>query len=175
MSKHSKQNGSIILGLCIGLCLAIVLALVTASKIHSTNKVEFCTSCHEMKTFYQTWVLSAHGHAQKGAMKARCVDCHLPESNILTYLTTKAKAGAKDYIAHINSKKVDWIARRKERHSYTYESGCKKCHKELVVPGIPIKAFLAHRAYELGETDKTCISCHQNVGHGDLLLALNNQ
>jgi cytochrome c nitrite reductase small subunit len=170
-----KQNGSIILGLCIGLCLAVILALVAAAKIHSSNQIEFCTSCHEMKTFYQTWRTAAHGQANKGAVKARCVDCHLPEDGLLTYLGTKAKAGAKDYLAHVSAKKVDWVAKRNERETYTYETGCKKCHKQLVAPGIPIKAFLAHRAYELGETDKTCISCHHNVGHGDLLLALNNQ
>ncbi|MBT8764308.1 NapC/NirT family cytochrome c [Desulfohalobiaceae bacterium Ax17] len=175
MPKQKKQNRSLVLGLCIGSCLAIVLALVGAAQIHSTNKVKFCASCHEMQTFYKTWVEAGHGLAQKGAMKAKCVDCHLPEEGLLTYLGTKAKAGANDYIAHIIRKKVDWVAKREEREKYTYETGCKKCHKELVAPGIPIKAFLAHRTYELGETDKTCISCHHNVGHGDLLLALNNQ
>ena len=53
-----------------------------------------------------------------------------------------------------------------------YESGCRECHENIVAPGIPIKAFTAHRQYQLGYTRENCISCHQTVGHGDVVTAM---
>jgi cytochrome c-type protein NapC len=31
-----------------------------------------------------------------------------------------------------------------------------------------LKAFNGHRAYFSGNTDKHCVSCHENVGHKNL-------
>ncbi len=156
----------------------LLLSFVVASVVRSTNTVNFCASCHEMRVFYETWNVSPHGKAEKGVIKAKCADCHLPQKDVLTYLTAKAFYGVNDIGAHFVKKKVDWIAKwegREEHVHEAYESGCKKCHKDLIAPGIPIKAFLAHRAYELGETRKTCISCHKHVGHGDLVYAIRSR
>ncbi len=178
MSQIGGTKGAVTIGLIIGFLIAIVLSLVTASKVKSTSTPKFCVSCHEMKVFHETWEQSAHGKARMGAIKAKCVDCHLPHDGIIDYLIVKTKAGIHDYIAHMQGKKPDWISKWKNRgpHAHeAYESGCKKCHKELTAPGIPLKAFTAHRAYELGETLLHCMDCHQMAGHGDIVLALQNQ
>jgi len=175
MNDIGGTKGAVITGVIIGFFFAIVLALVAASKIESTSTVKFCSSCHEMKIFENTWAEAAHGVNQMGVMKAKCVDCHLPHEGVVDYLITKSKAGIHDYIAHIRGKKTDWISKWKNRGPHVhgaYESGCKKCHKKLIAPGIPIKAFTAHRAYELGETKLNCIDCHHMAGHGDLVLAI---
>ena len=169
-------KGGLLSGFIIGICITIILALLAGAQVRSTSKVRFCASCHEMQPFYQTWQMAVHGTSKMGVIKAKCTDCHLPNRSFMGYLIAKLRFGINDYWAHYFKKKetlpliwmAEWEGTKTKAHQ-GYESGCKKSHKDLVAPGIPLKAFKAHRAYELGETDKTCISCHQMVGHGDLL------
>ncbi len=172
-SKVSGQVGPILI---FGISVTISLCLLATLMVVSTSKVEFCISCHEMMPFYNTWYNGIHGPAKRGIVKAKCVDCHLPHDSLGHYLVAKVAYGMNDFWAH-NFKKVEtlpetwikeWEGIKPKAHK-GYESGCRECHKSLVAPGIPLKAFSAHRAYELGETKKTCISCHHMVGHGDLL------
>lgn len=114
---------------------------------------------------------SSHGTAAKGIAVAECVDCHLPHGTVF-YLATKAKSGFNDAIAHIFKSNYNWIEKREHRDRYTYESGCKRCHENLVAPEITIKAYMAHRDYLIGATDKSCAYCHTDIGHGDLLWKL---
>ncbi len=171
------NKANLILGVFIGVVLALILSLVTASKVISTGKAEFCSSCHEMKVFYETWAEGVHGPAKMGVVKAQCADCHLPHDNLLSYLVSKFKFGLNDYLGHLRGKGtpkywlVHWEHKKPYQHQ-AYESGCRECHQELVAPGIPLKAFTAHRQYELGLTRETCISCHQSVGHGDVITAM---
>ncbi|AEH46066.1 NapC/NirT cytochrome c domain protein [Thermodesulfatator indicus DSM 15286] len=171
------NKSSLILGIIVGIVVAAFGSLIAASKIVSSNEVKFCASCHPMKTFYETWEASVHGPAQKGAMKAKCADCHLPHDGFTNYLITKMKAGLNDYLANMQGKGSTpqyWLERwaKQGADKHVYESSCRKCHQELVAPGIPLKAFSAHRQYELGMTKETCISCHRNVGHGNLMMVM---
>jgi cytochrome c-type protein NapC len=64
---------------------------------------------------------------------------------------------------------IDWHGIRERREEFVYDSGCLNCHKYLqeVTEGNR-KAFRAHRSYFSGETDRKCVSCHENVGHNRL-------
>ncbi len=171
------MKAGIILGLIVGVIITVVFALITASKVVSTGRAEFCGSCHEMKVFVETWEAGIHGPAKKGIVKAQCADCHLPHGNVLSYLVNKFKFGLNDYIGHLKGKgkPEHWLEHWKHKVPYkhqAYESGCRECHENIVAPGIPIKAFTAHRQYQLGYTRENCISCHQTVGHGDVVTAM---
>ncbi len=170
----NSNGGAVLVACLIAFLVALVLAFFSAQKVKSTSTVEFCNSCHEMHPFHQTWAAGKHGYDSMGVIRAKCVDCHLPHDSLWNYLKTKMKAGLHDMKAHLIGKKTDWLALWKNRGPYVheaYESGCKECHKKLVAAGIPTKAFTAHRAYELGETERTCLDCHHEVGHGDLVSA----
>ncbi len=172
MNLLKENSGAAALWILIGFVLAIIVSFVTAVQVKSTSTVQFCNSCHEMNPFYDTWVTGPHGLDKKGAIRARCVDCHLPHDSLMNYLTTKTKAGIHDAKAHWMGKKTEWLKQWKERGPYVheaYESGCLECHKELVAPGIPAKAVSAHKAYLAGQTERNCIDCHHMVGHGDLV------
>jgi len=151
--------------------LAAGAALVASFSYHmieATGEPEYCKTCHEMEQFHDAWQSGAHGSEEKGVRKATCVDCHLPHDGTLNYLVTKARTGMHDLWAHYTGVETDWEARLDMRNSYTYDSGCRKCHVELVAPGISIKAINAHRDYRLEATEKTCVDCHYETGHGDL-------
>lgn len=162
----------------VGFVVAVFFMLFSTAQIVSTNKVSFCASCHEMKVFHETWKMAAHGTIHKGAARAKCVDCHLPHGGFMKYVITKIAYGINDYFAHITGKKATvqhWIAHWQRKKPYVhkaYESGCKSCHKQIIGNGVPLKAITAHKAYLIGETEKTCISCHHMVGHGDVLAVL---
>ncbi len=167
-----SHGGSTIVACIIAFLIALLVAFFTATQVKSTSTVEFCNSCHEMHPFYKTWAAGKHGVDAMGAVRARCVDCHLPHDSLANYLTVKTQAGLHDMKAHAMKKKTAWLEIWKNRGPYVheaYESGCKECHKKLVAPGIPVKAFTAHKAYLVGQTKRTCIDCHHEVGHGDLV------
>ncbi len=176
MGRWVYDNKKLILSFFVGVVVMAFLSLLIGAQVEATSEVKFCKSCHEMGPFYETWQVGIHGTSDKGIIKARCVDCHLPHKSYIGYLVAKVKFGINDFWAHYFKETEtlpqtwisEWEGTKPKAHK-GYESGCKKCHKNLVAPGIPLKAFTAHRAYELGETDKTCISCHHMVGHGDLL------
>ena len=64
---------------------------------------------------------------------------------------------------------IDWHGIRERREEFVYDSGCLNCHKYLqeATEGSRM-AFRAHRRYFSGETDRKCVSCHENVGHNRL-------
>jgi len=165
ISRGFKQffGGCIIGGILMG-----AVALFSVHMVEATSDAEFCGSCHEMQVFCDAWEEGAHGPAHKGIVAAKCTDCHLPHEGTVKYLIAKAKTGTHDVIAHLTKKDTDWIANLEHREKFTYESGCRKCHIELEVPGISLKGFKAHRDYTTGETEETCISCHFDAGHKDL-------
>lgn len=167
-----------ILGVVVGGIVVFLFSLVTASQFRRTGKIAFCNSCHEMGIFYGTWKEGPHGLVHLGAVRAKCVDCHLPHDGTIRYMGAKVYYGVNDYIAHISGKKATkkhWLEHWERKKPYVhqaYESSCRGCHKEIIGNGVPIKAILAHKAYLNGETHKNCISCHHMVGHGDVLAVL---
>ncbi len=170
VSRWRGPRAILLFGIIIGGIAASIGSLVAAWQIEVTSTPEFCASCHEIEQFRVAWAEGPHGSMEKGVVSASCVDCHLPpaEDGILQYLTAKGMSGTKDIISHYRGHEPDWVANLEKREEFTYETGCKKCHVELVAPGIPLKAFLAHRDYKNGQTSKTCIECHPQVGHGNL-------
>ncbi len=176
MRKIQTKGMVLLIVASMAIVVMTAFSLTVASVIKSTNRVEFCASCHEMGLFYETWKESVHGRAEKGVVRAKCVDCHLPYSNMAAYLYKKAKKGISHYSAHITKKEIDWLSVVEKNRSYLkgeYDRGCKTCHKSLVAPEISLKAFRAHRAYETGQTNRSCVTCHNNIGHKDLKDALN--
>ena len=90
----------------------------------------------------------------------------------MAYFWAKGTSGTKDIYYHLLGHEPDWVANLERHEAYTYESGCRQCHVELVAPGVPLKAITAHRDYEVGQTTETCIGCHAETGHGDLRAVL---
>ena len=53
------------------LIAAVALVIVFVAAIEMTSTSSFCSSCHYMKSFYQSWKTSSHG-------KIECKVCHYP-------------------------------------------------------------------------------------------------
>jgi cytochrome c-type protein NapC len=160
----------------IGLPLVAAVAWVlTDTAFRKTAGKAFCVTCHSMALFAATHERDLHGGNNPAGVKALCVDCHLPHDNGLHYLVAKGRTGLRDvWVELVHSREsVNWVALREERESFVYDSGCLRCHQELAqATASTPAAFLAHRAYFLGDTTRTCVSCHPRVGHRGLDEAL---
>ncbi len=160
---------AVVLSGIIGFVVAGVAALISAQMIENTSTPQFCSSCHEMKPMYEAWLKGPHGPLgnKGGAVRATCVDCHLPHDNVVTYLIAKASTGAEDILGHVfsggyaNNPKY-WLDKLNESGSYVYIENCKHCHQ--VLPDNQ-----SHRKIKTGMISDNCLRCHWYVGHGEEL------
>ena len=169
MIKLDKKNLKRIILSAIALAVVVLVASVSFYHVvEETGSPEYCKSCHEMQFFYDTWEQAPHGASFDGTRKAVCADCHLPHEGTPKYIIAKTYFGVNDVWAHFTKRNINWLELRDRRIGHVFDSGCKQCHTELVAAGIPLKAIMAHRDYNNGQTEKRCVDCHLDVGHGDL-------
>jgi trimethylamine-N-oxide reductase (cytochrome c) cytochrome c-type subunit TorY len=162
--KEKVRN--LIMGGIVGLIVGGVASLISAQMIENTAEPEFCGSCHEMKPMFEAWEKGPHGPLgnRRGAIRAGCADCHLPHTNVLSYLLNKGKFGINDFVAHLfkegYTKDLEhWIEKRKERDHYVFVSNCYRCHTNL-------PKNVLHEKLKKGEIKGNCLTCHWYVGHG---------
>ena len=174
VSKGTKQPKksrlALWVGMVMGLLLTLVVVLASGFMVETTNTDKFCVTCHVMTPFRTAWQNSVHGGKNPQGFAAQCVDCHLPHGNFVEYLTAKAITGTHDVIANLSIDPLehDWKKNSEEnRHKFTFDSACRKCHHDLTPEGIPHGGLRAHRTYLLGEIQKQCTDCHPHVGHHD--------
>ena len=149
---------------------AVVLAswVVTETMVQQTAGEEFCGSCHTMAPMVASYNADVHGGNHPQGVQAKCTQCHIPADNVVVYLVNKARFGLHDAWAQLtyDLDAIDWHEKRAHRELYVFDSGCLECHEELQTATMSQPAaFVAHRPYFLGETQRKCVSCHPNVGH----------
>jgi cytochrome c-type protein NapC len=161
--------------------ICVVLAVVGVGMVaswaaldtafHATGDYEFCTSCHAYAPIAAAYREDPHGGNNEFGVRAACNDCHLPHDNSLHYFWVKAKHGVVDPTMELLKEphEIDWHAIRERREEFVYDSSCLNCHKYLqeATEGNRMAAR-AHKRYFSGETDRMCVSCHENVGHNRL-------
>ncbi len=150
---------------------AIASWAVMDTAFHATADYEFCTSCHSYEPIAAAYRESVHGGNNDVGFRAACNDCHLPHDNSLHYFLVKAKHGVKDPVLALLKKPedIDWHGIRERREEFVYDSACLECHKNLLQATEGSRmAFRAHRRYFEGDSDRKCVSCHENVGHNRL-------
>lgn len=159
----------VVLSVIGGIIIGGAASLISAQMVENTGKPEFCASCHEMKPMYETWLKGPHGPLgnKRGAVRAVCVDCHLPHDNVVSYLIAKGTSGMRDFIAHAfkggyMDNPSHWLEKLNEPEKYTYIESCKHCH--TVLP-----KNKSHLAMEKGKVSDNCLNCHWYVGHGEVL------
>ena len=146
--------------------------LVADQGIAATSESDFCVSCHTMEPMEAAYLQDVHGGNSPYGVQAACVDCHLNHANSAAYFFDKIRTGSHDmWVQYMtDTSQIDWVEKRERRESYTYDSGCLHCHTRLQEATMANnKAFVAHKPYFLGTTARTCVNCHPNVGHKDLL------
>lgn len=157
-----------------GVC-GLLISYLTAFAVHNTASYKTCSMCHTMEPMIQSYKADIHGGKNPRGLQADCVTCHLPGDSLGSYLLGKIKISAHDAWAELtyDKSKIDWHAKRKEAKHFVYDTGCLSCHKNLQNSTSAGKAFLAHKDYFDKKTTKTCVECHEQVGHDSLGIYLN--
>jgi cytochrome c nitrite reductase small subunit len=115
-----------------------------------TSQPAFCTSCHEMNFYYNSWKNSTHG------TKAVCLNCH-SEPGLQGFIGEKVR-GAEQLAAHISGNyklPIQIITRVKNNQ-------CLACHPET--RNLTDKTIQAKHALHMDKS-VLCADCHNRIIH----------
>lgn len=139
-----------------------------------TNKMEFCLSCHEMRsTVYEEYKQTAHYQNTSG-VRAICADCHVPKE-WKAKLWRKIQATFKELphkmLGTINTPEK-FEARRLQMAEHVWADmkannsrECRNCHTLEVMTLDTQKRRAQAQHTDALKSGETCIDCHQGVAH----------
>jgi cytochrome c nitrite reductase small subunit len=116
--------------------------------IEYTESPQFCAKCHTMDMQYKTWMHSKH-------RSLKCIDCHLPNDNIVNHFLWKAIDGTKDVISQTLGLKEEDKIFLSEHGKKVLQKNCIRCHKDMV----------SHINQK-----RNCTDCHINIKHRNTAL-----
>jgi nitrate/TMAO reductase-like tetraheme cytochrome c subunit len=170
ITDFAVRNKKSLLIFLAGAFFGVIMIAGSVTGIHMTGDPEFCMSCHEMRVVgEQGWMHSVHYQNSSGIV-AECKDCHIPPE-LGHMLWTKARDGSKDIFVHLfgtsEPSRMDWEHLRETAQSKISDSSCEKCHTNITAKGVPLKAIVAHRAYQRMKDRTRCVDCHTKEFHGN--------
>lgn len=141
----------------------LVFLIFLAGSIEYTSRPAFCTTCHYMEPFYQSWAESSHSGVT-------CTKCHFPpgiEGTIRGKL-----AGLEQVVSYMTSSYT-----RRKPWAEIEDSSCLQsgCHEARKLEGKVVfhNVVFDHRSH-LGELRRgkqlKCTSCHSQVVQGEHIL-----
>ncbi len=144
--------------LLIGLPIALILLFVVSVEVTSTS--HFCSSCHYMKPFFESWKTSSHKDVQ-------CKVCHYPPG-MKSFLRTKIEGLVMvgRYWTRLYVKSKPWAE--------IQDASCLRpgCHDRRLLEGQVQfgKVVFDHKAHfedlKRGKTLR-CTSCHSQIVQGE--------
>ncbi|MDR2013400.1 MAG: NapC/NirT family cytochrome c [Rhodanobacter sp.] len=177
-SEKADAAGSSVrrIGITSVLSLLLLGAVLTVSgkyALDTTNSLEFCTSCHEMRdNNFAEYRKTIHA-ANRTGVKAVCSDCHVPHG---FFAVAKRKLlAANDIFHHLigtEDTKEKFEAHRAElakrvwQHMKETDSAeCRYCH-DVTAMDPEVQGPTAHKQHQkIGIDGKTCIDCHYGIAH----------
>ena len=141
--------------------------------MESTNTLEFCTGCHEMRdTVYQEYTQSIH-YKNRFGVRAICSDCHVPHQWIYKI---KRKIEASNEIYHkllgtigtpekFEEHRLELATHVWDSMKATDSRECRNCHNVSAID-IHSQSETAQKVMAPGlEAGLTCIDCHKGIAH----------
>lgn len=141
--------------------------------VESTNTLEFCISCHEMKnTVYQEWQKTVHYQNRTG-VQAICADCHVPR--VWHYKMMRKVAAAKEVWGKLTgsidtkekfeAKRLELAENEWRRMKASDSRECRNCH-HFDDMALDKQKQRSRKQHEIAREDKkTCIDCHKGIAH----------
>ncbi len=144
-----------------------------STAMHTTNSLEFCISCHEMRdTVYEEYKKTVH-YSNRTGVRAVCSDCHTPRDwrhKMVRKLQASQEVWA-SFTGYIGTPEK-FEAHRMEMATWEWtrlkasdSQECRDCHTFTAMSGDWQKqtAFKEHtKAQGQGQT---CIDCHKGIAH----------
>lgn len=161
------------IGLGLALLVGGLYGFIVYPLVERTNSLEFCISCHEMRTtVYEEYRQTPHFRNKSGT-RASCPDCHVPKE-FLPRLVAKVRAskdvwhsmmGTIDTREKFEAKRWEMANRVWEMMERTDSATCRSCH-EFSYMNYEEQDRSARRKHKAAEEEgKTCIECHKGLVH----------
>lgn len=142
--------------------------------MESTNTMEFCTSCHEMRdNVYQELKQTIHFKNRSG-VTAICSDCHVPHP---WFLKMRRKIQASNEVLHkilgtigtpekFEAHRLELAERVWASMKGSNSRECRNCHSvDHMDPQKQRPASVAANMPEAIKNGLTCIDCHKGIAH----------
>jgi len=138
-----------------------------------TNTLEFCISCHEMKTtVYQEYKKSVH-YKNASGIRVICSDCHVPKDWTLKLIR---KIKASNELFHKLMGSIDtrekFEAKRLELAEHVWKSmkesdsrECRNCHSYEAMDFHKQTRRSRKKMEQASAKGETCIECHKGIVH----------
>lgn len=175
--KQIKRSVLLVISLA-GVAAGLFSALPATEVLHAFSSNEFCGSCHTMEPMVETFEKSVHGGNNSQGFVAECVDCHLPDSNVVEELYVKGTSGMRHLWGEyaLGMEALDYQANHEKRTEYVFDSGCENCHRklesraELATEASPTSDQVHQLAFNNRDNDPDfqCSSCHFDIAHPNL-------
>jgi cytochrome c nitrite reductase small subunit len=111
---------------------------------YRTGEPDYCNTCHVVNPQFEAWFMTGLHR------NIKCVDCHLPNDNIINYTIWKGIDGMKDLLmfhSGIYSEDIGISSHGKK----VVRGNCLRCHEGMVSV--------------INTEDMDCWSCHRKVNH----------
>jgi len=137
-----------------------------------TNRTEFCTSCHSMKTNLAELEEKVHWKSRSG-VHAGCADCHVPkdfkEKMIAKVMAAKDVyheiMGTIDTPEKYEARRLDMAQRVWAKMKASDSRECKSCHGFAHMDFSEQDRFARKKHENAPDRGQTCIDCHKGIGH----------
>jgi cytochrome c-type protein NapC len=141
--------------------------------MESTNTLEFCISCHEMKdTVYREYISSSH-YKNRTGVRAMCSDCHVPrpwEHKVVRKIQASNEVlykliGSIDTVEKFQDKRLHLASKVWKTMKETDSRECRNCHSftAMEIDLQQSRSGLVHKYSQY--RNKTCIDCHKGIAH----------
>ncbi len=124
--------------------ISSIIILGPLGLLEYTASPVFCGSCHVMDSRFEDWFLSGLHR------NIKCIDCHLPNNNIINHFIWKSIDGAKELVLFYLCMYGDPIKATSHAKG-TIQTNCVRCHDEMVS--------------RITVDDKNCWDCHRKINH----------
>ena len=128
-----------------GVIAGAVIVAVFIGGYHASGSPQVCGSCHSMDHVYSRWQIS-------NDKQFACVECHLPDTNIVGQVAYKTKAGLNDLYHETLRTHPAGIAISAEGQEIA-NGNCLRCH------------FSTVQNTPTGAGGANCLKCHRFSVH----------
>jgi len=172
VNPRPKSRFRRLLGVALIFFAGIVFAGLFNVGLEYTNRTEFCTSCHSMKTNLAELQERVHWKSRSG-VPAGCADCHVPkdfkEKMIAKVMAAKDVyheiMGTIDTPEKYEARRLDMAQRVWAKMKASDSRECKSCHGFAHMDFSEQDRFARKKHENAPDRGQTCIDCHKGIGH----------
>jgi len=169
--KKRSRAGRLLVGLLIFVSGVVFAGLFNVG-LEYTNRTEFCTSCHSMKTNLAELEEKLHWKSRTG-VHAGCADCHVPkdfkEKMIAKIMAAKDVyheiMGTIDTPEKYEARRLEMAQRVWAKMKASDSRECKSCHSLAHMDFREQDRFARKKHENAPDRGQTCIDCHKGIGH----------